>query len=228
MSTAMKATFVVSLIALFTFSAPQAVRCAEETLKPVTRVDFARVDVKGGRLIVKAQGAAHSKRGARLVLHKTHELNKDGLLEYDFCYVPSAKDGDKLKSVIVTLKESSTFVGLKGVRIYTQYNELNALLTESKKKERAPKRGDNILEKKEPEVRKEQPVAKKEQPAPKTQVTPVTTKTPPPKKEQATKKEEAAPKKEEAKTEAKKKSRWRVLNPLNWNPFHRKQAEPEQ
>jgi hypothetical protein len=69
-----------------------------------------------------------------------------------------------------------------------------------------------------PELRRPEPAAKKEQPpleSPKPKPTPK-------KEEQVTKKEEPAPKKEAKK----KKSRWRALNPLNWNPFGHKSTEP--
>jgi hypothetical protein len=71
-----------------------------------------------------------------------------------------------------------------------------------------------------PELRKPEPAAKKEQPPQPESPKPKST---PKKEEQVTKKEEPAAKKEEAK----KKSRWKALNPLNWNPFGHKSTEPQ-
>jgi hypothetical protein len=70
-----------------------------------------------------------------------------------------------------------------------------------------------------PELRKPEPAAKKEQPPQPESPKPKPTAK---KEEQVTKKEEPAAKKEEAK----KKSRWKALNPLNWNPFGHKSTEP--
>lgn len=290
----MKTTLFAFFICAALFLIPEAGISAKADSKIVTRIDIATAMIKHGKLIVHVQGMgrtpAHLPGGGQLLRHNPkHQLNQDGLLEYDLYFNPPPNySGYALKRVEATLQESSIPPGVKGVRIYAELNEMNAMLPEPNKGELAPKKIEAAAKAPELASKKQEPVLKKEEPAPKKNEQALTKEKPAPRKEEATpkkeekekkswwswnpfhrkpaasqtnavppesKKPEPAPKKEEKtskkeepaakkeltpkkeervtkkeetapqKEETKKKSRWRILNPLNWNPFHRKPAE---
>ena len=113
----------------------------------MVRIETASVTRKGDRIVIQAIGmgrtAATIRGGGQLLPRgQKHEPNKDGLLEYDLYYVPPRDySGDKLKTVKASLVESNVPPGVKGVRIYAEFNERNAMLPESKVRGRKPKEG---------------------------------------------------------------------------------------
>src|ERR1035441_9753725 len=193
-----------------------------------------------------------SLRGGQL-LKRGQKLNQDGLLEYELVFNPPQKtySGDTLKQVKVTFKDSSVPAGTKGVRIYAEYNEMNAMLPEPKP-EPATKKKEPVVVKKEESIvaKKEKPVAKKEEIAPKKEeqgatsqwwnpfhhkpATPQVNAPPPeaPKKQELVlKKKEPVVKKEEPVIAKKEKPtlKQEATTPKTeekksqwWNPFHRK------
>ena len=112
----------------------------------MTRVEDVTARLKGKKLTIQAHGMASTPSfmgvGAHLLPHNgKHELNKDGLLEYDFYYKsPGNYSGDKLKPVKATLKETSVPPGVKGVRIFGEFNDVTGLLAEPKKKKKKESR----------------------------------------------------------------------------------------
>jgi hypothetical protein len=172
MPISMKATLFAFFISLAIFLTPEMGFCATQGTKIVTRIDTVTAVMKGGTLTVHVEGMAStpSLRGGQL-LKRGQKLNQDGLLEYELVFNPPQKpySGDTLKQVKVNFKDSSIPVGTKGVRIYAEYNEMNAMLPEPKKQEPAPKKQEPVVVKKEEPVvaKKEKPVAKKEEMAPK-------------------------------------------------------------
>src|ERR1019366_4546460 len=215
MPISMKAILFAFFISLAIFLTPEMGLCATQGTKIVTRIDTVTAVMKGGTLTVHVEGMAStpSLRGGQL-LKRGQKLNQDGLLEYELVFNPPQKtySGDTLKQVKVTFKDSSVPAGTKGVRIYAEYNEMNAMLPEPKP-EPATKKKEPVVVKKEESIvaKKEKPVAKKEEIAPKKEEPVIA------KKEKPTlKQEELAPKKQEA-LKKEEKSQW-------WNPFHRKPA----
>ena len=113
--------------------------CAKPELKKVTRIENVSANMKGRKLIVRADGMALGAGllgGGELQRHSAdHQPNKDGLLEYDLCYVPPSKTPkDKLKPVKASLKESSVPADVKGVRVYAEYNQMDGLIPAPKQK----------------------------------------------------------------------------------------------
>ena len=108
----------------------------------MTRVEDVTVRLKGKKLTIQTQGMASTPSfmgvGAHLLPHNgKRELNKDGLLEYDFYYKsPGNYSGDKLKPVKATLKETSVPAGIKGVRVFGEFNDMTRLLPEPKQKKK--------------------------------------------------------------------------------------------
>ena len=106
----------------------------------MTRVEDVTARLKGKKLTIQVHGMASTPAfmgvGAHLLPRNgKHELNKDGLLEYDFYYKsPGNYSGDKLKPVKATLKETSVPPGVKGVRVFGEFNDITGLLPEPKKK----------------------------------------------------------------------------------------------
>jgi hypothetical protein len=171
MPISMKATLFAFFISLAIFLTPEMGLCATQGTKIVTRIDTVTAVMKGGTLTVHVEGMAStpSLRGGQL-LKRGQKLNQDGLLEYELVFNPPQKpySGDTLKQVKVTFKDSSVPAGTKGVRIYAEYNEMNAMLPEPKP-EPATKKKEPVVVKKEESIvaKKEKPVAKKEEIAPK-------------------------------------------------------------
>jgi hypothetical protein len=168
MPISMKATLFAFFISLALFLTPETGRCAGPGTKIVTRIDTVTAVMKGGTLTVRVEGMASTPsllgRGGEL-LKRGQAPNKDGLLEYELVFNPPQKNytGDALKLVKTTIKVSPVPAGVKGVRIYAEYNELNGMLPEPKQ-EPASKKKEPFLKPEEPVVaKKEKPVAKKEE-----------------------------------------------------------------
>jgi hypothetical protein len=105
--------------------------------KPVTRVETATVVLKHRTLVIQATGMGRTPsamgRAGKLVRRGAGNLNKDGLLEYSLVFNAVANyTGFKMKPVKATYKEHSVPQGVKGVRIFGEYNEVDALLPEAK------------------------------------------------------------------------------------------------
>jgi hypothetical protein len=257
MTISLRATVLAFLVSIALFSTREAGIGAKADAKIVVRIETASATRKGDRIVINVVGMGRTGamvRGGGQLLRRgqKHEPNKDGLLEYELHYVPPPNySGDKLKSVKASLVETNVPPGVKGVRIYAEYNERNAMLPESKVKERVRKKEEFLgtdeqlaVRKKEAAPVEERPKPKKEEaaasrpvveekkrgwnpfrrkPAPTPQPTPVVARArkpePTPKKEEITRaKKEAPPPKQE---EPPKKKR----GLLSWNPF-RRQAAP--
>jgi hypothetical protein len=106
----------------------------------VARVDTATVTLKGNTLTIHAVGMARTPsamgRGGWMVPRRPGDLNKDGLLEFEMVFSGVANyTGFKLKPVKASHREKSVPAGVKGVRIFTEFNEKDALLPVPVKKE---------------------------------------------------------------------------------------------
>lgn len=138
----MKATALAFLVSLALFLTPTTGTSAQQDSKLMTRVETVTVHLRGRKLTVHAFGMASTPSfiglGAHLSPHNgSHELNKDGLLEYDFYYkAPANYTGSRLKPVKASLKESSIPLEVKGVRVFGQFNDVTQLLAEPKKKKK--------------------------------------------------------------------------------------------
>ena len=107
--------------------------------KLVTRVDTATAVLKGHTLVIKVTGMAASSRSAKgcQLVRKGGQgvLNKDGLLEYNMVFnAEPGYTGFKMKPVGASFHEKPVPAGVKGARIFSQYNEYDALMPEAKKK----------------------------------------------------------------------------------------------
>jgi hypothetical protein len=136
----MKATTLVSLVSLALLLTPTVGMCAKRDSKLVTRVEDVAAKMKGRKLVLQVTGMASSPALLRVSGHLlprngSHELNKEGLLEYNLVYnAPANYSGDKLAFVKVTFKEGSVPPGVKGVRVFGEFNDVTRLLAEPKKK----------------------------------------------------------------------------------------------
>lgn len=106
----------------------------------VARVDTATVTLKGNTLTIHAVGMGRTPsamgRVGWMVPRRPGVLNKEGLLEYEMVFSGVANySGFKLKPVKASHRERSVPAGVKGVRIFTEFNERDALLPEPKKKQ---------------------------------------------------------------------------------------------
>jgi len=169
----MKATLFAFFISLAIFLTPETGLCAGRDTKIVTRIDTVTAVMKGRTLTIHVEGMASTPsmlgRGGEL-LKRGQAPNKDGLLEYELVFNPPQKNytGDALKLVKTTLKVSSVPAGVKGVRIYAEYNELDGMLPEPKQEPASKKKEPVVVKKEEPVIaKKEKPVAKREEVAPK-------------------------------------------------------------
>jgi hypothetical protein len=139
----MKAIILVSLVSLALLLTPTTGMCAKRDSKLVTRVESVTAQMKGRKVMLQVAGMATSPallrvRGHLLSRNGSHDLNKEGLLEYNFYYdAPANYSGDKLTAVRATLKESSVPPGVKGVRIFGEFNDVTRLLAEPKKKKKS-------------------------------------------------------------------------------------------
>ncbi len=195
----LKAVAFAFLLSLTLFLTRETGLGARADSKLVVRIETATATLKGGRIVIHVVGmgrtSAMIRGGGELLRHgQSTEPNKDGLLEYDLYYVPPRDySGDKLKPVKASLVVSNVPPGVKGVRLYAEFNEINAMLPESKVKERRAKKNQSAIIEEEPVATKKEPAAAEERPKPK--------------------KEGAAA---QAEVQPKKSRGW------NLNPFHRK------
>ena len=141
----MKAIVLAFLVSVALLLTPTVGRCAEQDSKLMTRVETLTVHLRGRKLTIQAFGMASTPAliglGAHLSPHNgKHELNQDGLLEYDFYYKsPGNYSGSRLKPVKATLKETSVPPGVKGIRVFGEFNDITQLLAEPKSKKRKKK-----------------------------------------------------------------------------------------
>jgi hypothetical protein len=135
----MRTTRILPIIAILLLGASGLGLGASREEQMITRVDTVTVVLKGRTITIQAIGMCRSpsamNRAGRLVRKGAQPvLNKDGLLEYNFVFngVPGYT-GFKLHPVKANLHERSLPVGVRGVRIFSQFNEADGLLPEKKK-----------------------------------------------------------------------------------------------
>ena len=108
--------------------------------KLVTRVDTATAVLKGHTLVIKATGMARTNatmgKGCQLVPRSGKGvLNKDGFAEYNMIFsAMPGYTGFKMKPVSASFHDRSVAPGVKGARIFSEFNEYDARLPEPKKK----------------------------------------------------------------------------------------------
>jgi hypothetical protein len=131
-------------IVLFIFWTGEVALGASREQKIVTRVDAAAVQLKHRTLVIKAVGMGRTPsamgRAGRLVRRGgPGVLNKDGLLEYNLIFngIPNYS-GFNLKPVTASLKERSVPQGIKGVRVFGEFNQVDAFIPEPKKRKLSP------------------------------------------------------------------------------------------
>ncbi|MEP6602864.1 MAG: hypothetical protein ABJB69_02840 [Spartobacteria bacterium] len=138
----MKAKLFLLIAAALLLLNPESGMCANRELVKVTRIETVKAVMKRGKLFVAVEGMAKAKAliatGGRLLPHSAdRQLNKDGLLEYDLVFTPPHKEPEKkLGPVRASLKESHVPAGTKGVRIFAEYNQIDGLIPEPKKKKK--------------------------------------------------------------------------------------------
>ena len=134
--------FIVLLASCFSSNPGSA---EEPKSKIVTRVDTATAIMKGGKLVIQVEGVAPTSKsllpkGGQLVRRgKDSPPNKEGLLEYELHFSPGNHPGDELVPVKATLTERSAPADIKGVRVFAELNQVDAMLpspNEKKKKEK--------------------------------------------------------------------------------------------
>ena len=110
--------------------------------KIVTRVDTAEVVLKHKALAIIATGMGRTPtplgRGGKLVRRESGKpLNKDGLVEYELRFKAVQNyTGFKMSPIRATLTDRSVPEGVKGVRIFGEYNQVDALLPVPEPKKR--------------------------------------------------------------------------------------------
>jgi len=121
----------------------QGMFSASREKRMVARVDTATVVRKGKGLTIHATGMGRTPsamgRGGWIAPRRPGVLNKEGLLEYEllFASVPNYT-GFVMKPIKASYHEASVPAGVRGVRIYSEFNEKDALLPEPKKKSLLP------------------------------------------------------------------------------------------
>ena len=145
------------LIVLWVFTGSAIASPRQEQL--ATRVDDVIVALKHGTLTVTAVGMGRTpsgmNRAARLVYRGAgRTVNKEGLLEYNLVFngVPGCS-GFKLKPVRAKLKERNLPPGVKGVRVFGEFNQLDGTPPEVQPK---PKRSLNPFRKKQKDTSAEE------------------------------------------------------------------------
>ena len=133
----MKNAAIVLGICLLLLWPVERVLSAARQQRLVARVDTAKVVLKGKTLTIQATGMGRTPsalgRGGWLVPRRPGVLNKDGLLEYEMVFSGIANyTGFKLKPIKASHRERSVPAGVRGVRIFSEFNEKDALLPESK------------------------------------------------------------------------------------------------
>src|SRR3954462_14474806 len=134
----MRIAGIFAFISLLTILNTQPASGASREQRMVTRVDTATVALSHGGLVIHAEGMARNPtamgRGGRVVPRGNRTLNKDGLLEYELVFngVPNYT-GFKLKPIKGSYRERSVPQGIKGVRIFAEFNQMDAHFPEAKK-----------------------------------------------------------------------------------------------
>ena len=134
----MKKAGILGVCLLLVWSAAE-VFSASRPQRLVARVDTATVVLKGKSLTIHVLGMGRTPgglgRGGWLVPKRPGVLNKDGLLEYEMVFGGDPNyTGFKLKPVKASYRERSVPAGVRGVRIFSEFNEKDALIPEPKKK----------------------------------------------------------------------------------------------
>jgi hypothetical protein len=174
MTISLRATVLAFFVSIALFSTREMGIAAKADSKLVVRIETAKAVRKGGKIVIQVTGMGRTPaivRGGGQLLHRgqKHEPNKDGLLEYDLNYVPPANySGDALKPVKASLVESNIPPGVRGVRIYAEFNERDVMFPESQVKAGKPKK-EEFLGTGEPTVSKKEPAVTDEKPKPKKQ-----------------------------------------------------------
>jgi hypothetical protein len=107
--------------------------CATLEQRIVTRVDTATVSLRHRTMVIRATGMGKTPtamgRGGRIVRRGAGGLNKEGLLEYDLVFngVPNYS-GFKLKPIKASVTERSVPAGVKGARVFGEFNQVDALV----------------------------------------------------------------------------------------------------
>jgi hypothetical protein len=146
MSIISRPTGLALIVSLAFCSIPNPGICAEPESKIVTRVDTATAVMKRGALVIRVEGVATiSKglfpRGGQLVRRgKTSQPNKEGLLEYELHFNTANYSADKLNPVRAALTERSVPTGIKGVRVFAELNQMDAMLLPPKEKRKKEKK----------------------------------------------------------------------------------------
>ena len=135
----MRLTFLAMAIAAMC-SLPGTGICAQSETKIATRIDIVGAMLKGNKLTIRVFGmgttSSRFSQGGKLVRRNPdNQPNKEGLLEYNLVYkAPPNYTGFALKRVSASLKESHVPPGLKGVRIFSEFNHVDEMFPEPQKK----------------------------------------------------------------------------------------------
>ena len=115
--------------------------CAKSESKLVTRIETVTTTLKHQKLVMHVSAMAHTggtllPKGGMLVRRsQDFQPNKEGLLEYELRFTPPrGEPGDKLYRVKAALTEHSIPVGIKGVRVFAEFNHMDSIFPEEKKK----------------------------------------------------------------------------------------------
>jgi hypothetical protein len=136
----MKRLVAALAICFLVFGTPEKAFSARGESKIVVRVDAVTVKASGKTLVIRVQGMGRTPGkfavGGRLVPRNPEKgLNKEGLLEYELQFNPQpGYSGFNLRIVKATYKERSLPQGVKGVRVFGEYNYYDGLIPEPKKK----------------------------------------------------------------------------------------------
>jgi hypothetical protein len=136
----MKTLTTALALCLLLFSTSEKAFCAQGESKIAIRVDAVTIKPSGKTIVIRVLGMGRLPGkfavGGRLLRRNPEKgLNKDGLLEYELAYYPKpGYTGFNLRPVKGSLKERSLPQGVKGVRVFGEYNSYDALMPEPKKK----------------------------------------------------------------------------------------------
>ncbi len=128
------------MIFLTCWATPEIGICAKTESKMVTRIETAAAAMKNRKMVVKVTGMATTgsllPTSARLLRRgENFQPNKEGLLEYELHFNPPRNySGFKLAPVKAGLTERSVPDGVKGVRVFAEFNQVDALFPQPKKK----------------------------------------------------------------------------------------------
>jgi hypothetical protein len=145
----MKTFACAFLLSLAFLSKPETGICAQQDSKIVTRIETVKAQMKGRKLVIRVVGMGRTPaliRGSGQLSRRgpDHKPNSDGLLEYDLYFNPPPNySGYTLKSVKATLKESSVPAGVTGVRVFGEFNQIDAMLPQKKAKKEKKKKEKN-------------------------------------------------------------------------------------